>query len=166
MGRSNKMVLFESSLVDVSQNKARKSLNWNCVIVASKESLGATWVAQPLKRLPLAGVMILGFWNGAPATLFSQELASPSPAAPPLLVLALSLKRINEILKKEKKVCALRSIFCSLHGFTENHGCISFSFSFLIWSARQEAIPNCLTWKFCLKIWSQKTTHGWFYGII
>ena len=40
------------------------------------------WVAQSVKCLPSAQVMIPGFWNGAPTSgfLLSRESASPSPS--------------------------------------------------------------------------------------
>ena len=63
-------------------------------------------MAQLVKRLSLAQVMISGSTLGSP---LSGESASPSPSAslPHLFMLSLSLKLINKILKKKKylQVC-------------------------------------------------------------
>ena len=57
------------------------------------------WVAESVKHLPLAQIMIPGSWDGAPCrgSLLSGEPASPS-ATPPAC--ALFLKYINKIFKK------------------------------------------------------------------
>ena len=55
------------------------------------------WVAQSVKHLPLAQVMISGSWDQsphqAPCSVLSGESASPSPSAsPPALSLSLTNK--------------------------------------------------------------------------
>ena len=62
------------------------------ILLLLKESWG-TWVAQSVKRLPSAWVVIPGSWVRAPATwgsLLSEESASPSAS---VLSLALALKQ-------------------------------------------------------------------------
>ena len=73
-----------------------------------KEELRGTWVAQLVKHLPLAQVMILRFWDEVPSlgSLLSRESASPS--APPhscslSFMLALCLSKIFKKFKKYKK---------------------------------------------------------------
>ena len=60
-------------------------------INSHKTELWGTWVAQLVKRLPSAQVMIPGSWNQALSPVESLLL--------PLLVLSLSLKDTNEIFK-------------------------------------------------------------------
>ena len=57
-------------------------------IVQSQHSLGA-WVAQSVKGLSLAQVMISGPWDQAPASgsLFREEPVSPSFTLPAVLAL-------------------------------------------------------------------------------
>jgi len=57
--------------------------------------VGGAWVAQMVKHLPLAQVMIPGSWDGAPAwgSLLGGEPASPSTVPP---ACALSLYQINK----------------------------------------------------------------------
>ena len=58
-----------------------------------KKSGEDTWVAQLVKRLPLAQVLILGSWDQVPGQAScSAESASPFPCALPLPTLVLSLK--------------------------------------------------------------------------
>ena len=55
-------------------------------------------MAQSVKHLPLAQVMILGSWDAA-GSLLSEESASHSPSAIPLApahVLSVSLSQINK----------------------------------------------------------------------
>lgn len=106
-------MLFERVSWKIFQNHPRKSLNWNFVILISKERLG------PEKHFLFA-------WYCCLFGIFSVSLKFPSAE------------------------------FLSLF----------FLFSFSIWSVRQEATPNHLTWKFCLKIWSQRKTLGWLHGVI
>ena len=64
--------------------------------IENKEySSGGTWVAQLVKHLPWAHVMILGAWNSAPcwAPCSAGSLLLPLPLPPsPLLVLSFSFK--------------------------------------------------------------------------
>ena len=74
----------------------RRSLPWN-----KRGIFRGTWVAQSVEHPTLAQVMILWFVGSSPAlgsvlTAWNLEPASdsvsPSPSAPPLLVLSLCLK--------------------------------------------------------------------------
>ena len=62
-------------------------------------------MAQPVKHLLLAQVMILGSWDPVPskASCLAENLLLPLPLLLPLLVLSLSLsnKQINKIFKKK-----------------------------------------------------------------
>ena len=64
-------------------------------VIKLKLTRGA-WVAQLVKHLPLAQVMIPGSWNRAPesVSLLSGESASPHSAPPPAP--ALSVSQINK----------------------------------------------------------------------
>jgi len=73
-----------------------------------------TWVAQSVKRLPSAWIMIPGSWDRAlhRAPYSAKSLLLPLPL--PLLMLARSLSEINKSLKKKKKRCFLLLMFSSL----------------------------------------------------
>ena len=68
-----------------------------------------SWVAQLVKHLPSAQVMIPGFWNPAQnwacCSARSLLLPLPLPAAPPACAhtLLLSLSQINKLEKKKPK---------------------------------------------------------------
>ena len=69
---------------------------------------GGPWVAQSVKRLTLARVMISRFVSSSPAIRLcadslepASDSVSPSLSAPPLLLLCLSLKNKDE--KRKKK---------------------------------------------------------------
>ena len=65
-------------------------------------------VAQSVKRLPLAQVMILGSWDGvshqAPCSAGSLLLALPLPTTPPACALSLSNKYIKSFFLKDNLV--------------------------------------------------------------
>jgi len=62
--------------------------------------LGGAWVAQSVKHLPSAQVMILGSWDPAPSgeSLLIGESASSSPSVP--LMLTVSNKSIKYLNKR------------------------------------------------------------------
>ena len=64
-----------------------------------------TWVAQWVKHLPSAQIMIPGSWDGAPHgdPCSSGNLLLLLPLPLSLLMLSLSLSQINKILKIKKK---------------------------------------------------------------
>ena len=68
-----------------------------------KSHCGDTWVAQSVKRLPSAQVMILGSWGPVPhlAPCSVGSLLLPPPLSLPLLMLSLpfSLSQINKFKK-------------------------------------------------------------------
>ena len=67
--------------------------------MAKTVKLSGTWVAQLVKCVLLAQVMILGSWDQAPCSVGSLLLPLPL-CTPPML--SLSLSRIkNKILKKK-----------------------------------------------------------------
>ena len=73
-----------------------------------KSDFGGAWVAQCVKSLPSAQVMISGSWDQAPhQTLLSREHAShlhpPLPASMPTCDLSLSNKLIKSLKRKKKK---------------------------------------------------------------
>ena len=66
-----------------------------------KPCMRGTWVAQSVKQLPLAWVMIPGSRDGAPAlgSLLRGESASPSPVPPPPTY---AFVQTNKIFKNNK----------------------------------------------------------------
>ena len=105
-------------LVMVTQVRISLRVQWSILISAvlsiCKSSIKSlrkwgTWVTQLVKRLTSAQVMISRFVDSSPAsgsvlTARSLEPASdsvsPSLSAPPLLVLCLSLSKINKTLNE------------------------------------------------------------------
>ena len=74
-----------------------------CTLVfKSEDGVGGRWVAQWVKHLPSAQVMIPGSWDRAPRqTLLSREPASPSPSAPPHAHVLLLSNKINQLINQQ-----------------------------------------------------------------
>ena len=75
-----------------------------------------TWLARLVKHVPLAQVMISGFWDGAPcqAPCLAGSMLLPLPLQLPLLVLShaltLSLKKNKKLKTKKPSVGNLSSL--------------------------------------------------------
>ena len=79
----------------------KKSTCFNIITVLSamkEKEIRGTWVAQSVKWLPSAQIMISGSWDQAPIGPPAQQgvCFSSLSASSPLLVLMLSLSQINK----------------------------------------------------------------------
>ena len=84
----------------------------NTVTQSGKMGLMGAWVAQLVKCLPLAQVMIPESWSSpASGSLLRRETASPFPSVP---LPSHSLSQINKILKKKKTI----EVMCHSHNIT------------------------------------------------